>query len=409
MVPSGTDHRITPPTSDAAGDWAAMSDPDPTPTSFRDEFKDAVTPRAVFLVIGVAVIQVAFITSYVGAFHHPEPHGLPISVVAPAADAPQLVKALNGIPGHPVEVTAAPSVAAGTRQLLRRDVFGVLVVDPTAADEQLLEASASGVSASVAVTDVLDAVAARYHRTVVVHDIRPPTPGDRNGLTSFYLVIGWIVGGYLVASILGISTGSRPANARRATLRLGAIAVYALVTGLVGAIVVGPILHALPGPTIQLGLLGALVIFCAGAFAMALLVVAGTIGIGLAIIVFVVLGNPSAGGPYAWQLLPPFWRDIGPWLPSGAGTAAARGIAYFGSTAITSNLLVIAAYGVVGVGVVYLVLLDVGHQLIDLPRMARREDGSAEVGGRDGDGDGDGDNADAGAGDDADAGAGATG
>jgi len=63
----------------------------------------------------------------------------------------------------------------------------------------------------------------------------------------------------------------------------------------------------------------------------------------------------------------------------------------------------------VGVGVVYLVLLDVGHQLIDLPRMARREDGSAEVGGRDGDGDGDGDNADAGAGDDADAGAGATG
>ena len=84
------------------------------------------------------------------------------------------------------------------------------------------------------------------------------------------------------------------------------------MTGMAGAIVVGPVLHALPGPTLQLGLLGALVIFCAGAFAMALLVVAGTIGIGLAIIVFVVLGNPSAGGPYVWQLLPPFWRDIGP-------------------------------------------------------------------------------------------------
>jgi hypothetical protein len=347
--------------------------------SFWDEFKDAVTPRAVFLVIGVAVIQVAFITSYVGAFHHPEPHGLPVAVVAPAADAPQLVKALNGIPGHPVQATAAPSIAVGTRQLLRRDVFGVLVVDPTATSEQLLEASASGVSASVAATDVFDQVAARYHRTVVVHDIRPPSPGDRNGLTSFYLVIGWIVGGYLVASILGISSGSRPANARRATLRLGAIAVYALVTGMAGAIVVGPILHALPGPTYQLGLLGALVIFCAGAFAMALLVVAGTIGIGLAIIVFVVLGNPSAGGPYAWQLLPPFWRDIGPWLPSGAGTAAARGIAYFGSTAITSNLLVIAAYGVVGVVVVYVVLLDVGHQLLDLPKAARRVGGGDDA------------------------------
>ncbi len=181
---------------------------------FRDEFRDAVTPRAVFLVIGVAFIQVAFITSYVGAFHHPEPHGLPVAVVAPAADRPALLQALNGIDGHPLQATAADSVAAGTRQLLRREVFGVLVVDPSATREQLLEASASGVSAAVAVTDVLDQVATHLHRTIVVRDIRPPSSGDRNGLTSFYLVIGWIVGGYLVASILGISTGSRPANAR---------------------------------------------------------------------------------------------------------------------------------------------------------------------------------------------------
>jgi len=372
MVPTATGAGVTPRGAPGAGDWPTMGAAERGRTSFWDECRDAVTPRAVLLVIGVAFIQVAFVTSYVGAFHHPQPHALPISVVAPAADAPQLVRALNGIPGHPVEVTAAPSVAAGTRQLLRRDVFGVLVVDPAATHEQLLEASASGVSAAVAVTDVIDAVAARYHRTVVVRDIRPPSSGDRNGLTSFYLVIGWIVGGYLVASILGISTGSRPANARRATLRLAAIALYALVTGMAGAVVVGPVLHALPGPTFQLGLLGALVIFCAGAFAMALLVVAGTIGIGLAIIVFVVLGNPSAGGPYAWQLLPAFWRDIGPWLPSGAGTAAARGIAYFGSTAITADLLVVAAYGVVGTAVVYLVLLDVGHQLVHLPGSTRR-------------------------------------
>ena len=294
-------------------------------------------------------------------------------MVAPAQVRTQLVDGLNAIPGRPVRAAAVPSVAAGTRELLRRDVYGVLVVDPSAPDERLLEASASGVSASVALTDVIDLVAARYHRTVTVHDLRPPAPGDRNGLTSFYLVVGWIVGGYLVASILGISAGSRPANARRATVRLGAIACYALVTGMAGALIVGPLLHALPGPTVPLGLLGALVIFSAGATAMALLVVAGTVGIGLAILLFVVLGNPSAGGPYAWQLLPPFWRDIGPWLPSGAGTAAARGIAYFGSTAIGGNLLVLAAYGAAGIAVVYLVLLDVGHQLLRLPRGAGRE------------------------------------
>ena len=243
---------------------------------------------------------------------------------------------------------------------------------------RLVEASASGVSASQALTEVLDAVGVKLHQKVTVDDIRPPSPGDRNSLTSFYLVLGRIVGGYLVASILGISDGSRPANPQRATVRLTVIAGYALVTGLLGALVVGPLLHALPGPTWSLALLGALLVFCAGAFSMGLQVVAGTIGIGLTILVFVVLGNPSAGGAYSWQLLPGFWRTIGPWIPSGAGTAAARGIAYFGGVAIATNLLVIAAYGLVGIVITYVVLVDVGHQLIRLPDGVPRDEDDRE-------------------------------
>lgn len=343
------------------------------------EFQDAVTVRAVFLVVGVAVIQLAFITSYVGAFHRPVPHRLPVAVVAPPDERARLVAALNGIAGAPLEAAAVPSVAAGTGELLRRSVYGVLVVAPGSSGARLIEASAGSVSAAQALTDVFDAVGAALHRSVTVHDIRPPAPGDRNGLTSFYLTIGWIVGGYLVASILGISNGSRPANPQRATVRLLVIAVYALVTGYLGALVVGPLLHALPGPTWSLALLGALLVFAAGAFAMALQVIAGTIGIGITIVVFVVLGNPSAGGAYGWPLLPTFWRVIGPWLPSGAGTAAARGIAYFGGVAIATDLLVIAAYGVVGILAVYVVLVDVGHQLVRLPDRARRR--AVEAGG----------------------------
>ena len=338
------------------------------------EFKDAVTLRAVLLVAGVAVVQLAFITSYVGAFHHPVPHRLPVAVTGPPADVVRLVHALNAIHGEPLHATAVLSVTSGTDLLLRRSVYGVLVVDPTSTHYTVLEASASGVSAAIALTEVLDKVGAELRRTVVIDDIRPPSAGDRNSLTSFYLVIGWIVGGYLVASILGISYGSRPANPHRATVRLGVIACYALVTGLLGAVVVGPVLHALPGHTWSLALLGALLVFSAGAFSMALQVVAGTIGIGITILIFVVLGNPSAGGAYAWELLPAFWRDIGPWIPSGAATAASRGIAYFGGVGIGSDLLVIAAYGLFGVSVVYVVLVDVGHQLVHLPGSVRNKE-----------------------------------
>ena len=366
---------------DPAGAPVVPVTPEEAPAHERErptllgEFKDAVTFRAVLLVIGVAVVQLPFILSYVGAFHRPVPYKMPLAVVAPAGERARIVATLNGIHGTPLQATAVADAAAGTAELLRRDVYGVLVVGPGPGpgDVRLLEASASGVSASQAMTEVLDSVGVTLHRTVTVDDIRPPSPGDRNSLTSFYLVIGWIVGGYLVASILGISDGSRPANPQRATVRLGVIAVYALVTGLLGSLVVGPLLHALPGHTWSLALLGALLVFSAGAFSMALQVVAGVIGIGITIVVFVVLGNPSAGGAYSWQLLPGFWRVIGPWIPSGAGTAAARGIAYFGGVAIATNLAVIAAYGVLGVVVIYLVLVDVGHQLVRMPRRARRD------------------------------------
>src|ERR1035441_10620957 len=108
----------------------------------------------------------------------------------------------------------------------------------------------------------------------------------------------------------------------------------------------GAMAERLPSSTLGLRWLGALIIFAAGAFTTFLMVIAGTIGIGLAILVFVVLGNPSAGGAYAPPPLPAFWRVIGPWLPTGAGTSAVRAVAYFDGVNSTSQALVMAGYGV---------------------------------------------------------------
>jgi len=75
------------------------------------------------------------------------------------------------------------------------------------------------------------------------------------------------------------------------------------------------------------------------------------IGIGLTVLVFVVLGNPSAGGPYQPALLPPFWRALNDALPNGAGTDAVRNIAYFGGHNVTGHLILIASYAVAGAAV----------------------------------------------------------
>ncbi len=69
---------------------------------------------------------------------------------------------------------------------------------------------------------------AAQHRTVRIDDL-VPQPGDYRGRCGFYLVIGWICGGYLVASMLGVVSGARPANARRAAIRL--LSILPMIVG----------------------------------------------------------------------------------------------------------------------------------------------------------------------------------
>lgn len=78
-------------------------------------------------------------------------------------------------------------------------------------------------------------------------DVAPASPQDFDGLSAFYLAVGWCVGGYLCASILAISAGTRPANRQRALIRTGVMALYAIAGGIGGALIIGPVLGALPG------------------------------------------------------------------------------------------------------------------------------------------------------------------
>jgi hypothetical protein len=98
-----------------------------------------------------------------------------------------------------------------------------LIVDPAGTTDRLLVASGGGTSVSGAAHTVITGVEDAQQRTMVVEDLVPLQPGDGRGLIGFYLVIGWIVGGYLVAALLGVSAGSRPATTRRAIFRLGAL------------------------------------------------------------------------------------------------------------------------------------------------------------------------------------------
>ncbi|MEU8522542.1 DUF3533 domain-containing protein [Streptomyces sp. NPDC048577] len=319
--------------------------------TFADELKSAVTPRAALLVVGVLALQLLFITSYVGALHHPQPRNVPFGVVAPQQVSAQLVGRLERLPGEPLAPRTVTDEAAAREQILNRDIDGALLVDPAGTTDTLLVASGGGTVLSSTLQGLFTRIEAADGRTVRTVDVAPASAEDFDGLSAFYLVVGWCVGGYICAAILAISAGSRPADMPRAFIRLATLAVYSALGGLGGAVIVGPVLGALPGSVVALWGLGTLVVFAVGAATLALQSVFGIVGIGLAILLIVVAGNPSAGGAFPLPMLPPFWNAIGPALPPGAGTWVARSLAYFEGNSVTGPLLVLSAWAVAGTAI----------------------------------------------------------
>ena len=171
----------------------------------------APTPRAVTLVLFPAlVLMLAFAFFYVGAFHDPTPHHVPVAVVGPAAVAAQL----NRLPGEPLDARQASSRADALSQINDRKIYGAY--EP--ATNRLFVASAANRATAVALEDTFNRIAAAQRRPAVqVTDVKPLPPKDPNGTAAFYAVIAWMFGGYIAATLIGLigSPRSTSRNAQR--------------------------------------------------------------------------------------------------------------------------------------------------------------------------------------------------
>lgn len=346
------------PVSTADSDKHAIPD---QPETRRDRVRDILSARTLVPAIGVLILQFGFILSYLGAFHAPTAHHIPVTVVAPQHVATQVVDKLNSIEGQPVKATGSTDAAAARLSLQNGETSAVYLVDPTGTNDRLLVASGGGTSVTTAVETLFSTAAQQQQRQLTVDDVVPLNPGDGRGLSGFYLVIGWAVGGYLFASILGIAKGPRPANLPRAFWRVGATVPYAALSGVGGALIAETALGALDGNFWQVAGIGMLVTLSGATVTIALQTLFGVIGIGLTLLIFVILGNPSAGGAYQPALLPPFWRALSGALPNGAATDALRRIVYFGGHGAGQGVAVLAAW-IIGGTMVALAAAAVIHR-----------------------------------------------
>ncbi len=315
------------------------------------------------MVGAVLLLQVAFIASYVGGLHGPSAHHVPVAVVAPPAQVNALTARL-GSASEQVHLFSVPDLAAARKAIVDRDAYGAYA--PGSQGGHLLVASARGAAAAQVLHSVFTPVADAGGGSLQVTDTAPLPSSDPEGLTVFYLVVGWIVGAYLVSAIIGLYRGMTPDGPKDAAVRLATLAGYALVSGAIGMTIVQSGYGYISGSRLALFGIGTLLVFAVASATTALEAAGGIVGTGVAILLFVVLGNPSAGGPWPIRLIAWPWSAIGPWLPNGAATTAAKQAAYFDVHAVMVPLLVLAGYAAAGVAGT-LLLSRRGRPVVDVP------------------------------------------
>jgi hypothetical protein len=302
----------------------------------------APTPKAVAIVLLPAtVLMLAFAFFYVGAFHDPKPHQVPVAVVGPPAAAAQL----SSLPGDPLDARQASSRRDALSRIDDREVYGAYEV----ATNRLFVASAANRATAVALERTFNRVAAAQRRPAVrVTDVKPLPIKDPNGTAAFYAVIAWMFGGYIGATLIGLIGSPRSTSRRRAAARVAALAGFGVVGGVLSVVMLRASFDVFSGHVVAMSAIGALTIFSSGAATAGIQAAAGPAGTGLVILVFVILGNSASGGPFARPLLPGLWSTIGGVLPPGASVDLSRSALFFDGARIAGPILVLVVWAVLG-------------------------------------------------------------
>jgi ABC-2 family transporter protein len=315
----------------------------------------APTPKAVGLaLIPALVLTLAFAFSYVGAFHDPTPHQVPVAVVGP----PEVAEQLDGLPGDPLDSRLASSQSAAISEIDDREVYGAY----DAGTNRLFVASAANRPTALALEETFNAVAAEQGKPAVrVTDVKPLPPKDPNGTALFYAVIAWVFGGYIASTLIGLIGSPRSRSRQRAAARIGALAGYSIVAGILSVVILRACFDVFSGHVVAMSAIAALTIFASGAASAGIQAAVGEAGTALVILGFVILGNAASGGPFARPLLPGFWSTIGGLLPPGAGVDLSRSALFFDGSRIAGAIFVLVGWAVFGTALA----LALGGRIVD--------------------------------------------
>jgi len=309
--------------------------------------------RRMVTVGGVLIaIMVALVIAFALPGIHSAPRDVPIAIVASQPQRAQIEAALDKAGEGVWHYHSAPNAAAAKDQILDRSVYGVFIV--TEGGTKLYYASAASEAVATLLTQTASHLGTAASIPVTATDIRPFTSRDPRGagLAAGALPIalgGWVAAVGIIMLIGG--TWQRLATAGGFAI-LGGFALIGVLYGI----------GTLQGNYFGNSLAAMLAIGATSFLVLGLQRFLKGIGIGIAALILIVLGNPLSGLSSAPELLPHPWGTLGQLLPPGATGTLLRNVSFFDGHAIALPLIILAAWLVVGLSLYGLGTLREGRK-----------------------------------------------
>ncbi|MFG1939513.1 ABC transporter permease [Micromonospora tulbaghiae] len=298
----------------------------------------------------VAAFPLSILVVVVGlmsfSMHKPEPHDIPVAVVAAVPEQAERAAAglragLNGV----ADISVAASVDEARERILARDLVAAYVLPSTPGGEAMLySSSAAGSSQNTMVQTMFRQVAAGQQMPLAVTDVSPLSETDTMGSNSLYVGMSWIMSGFLMLAVL---RGGAP-HIRRLRQFLPILGGWAIGMSTWLWLLFDVIIGAVNGHAPEMIGFGALTIF---AVSLVTAVFTRTFGLAAIVPMMVVLmmaGVPASGGGLSIYMVPEFFRTLQGVLPLPAAVDTARSLVYFGGVGVGRNLAVVAVWAAVG-------------------------------------------------------------
>ncbi|HWG25554.1 ABC transporter permease [Actinospica sp.] len=285
-------------------------------------------------VISALAIGTIFVAVYLAAFHAPSARHEPLGIAAPDTVAAKTELSLNNMAPSAFTFYRYADEAAARQAIAHDEVPAVLLDDSSGM--RLLVAGAQGPSTVSALTG---AVTGAVGHQVPVEDVLPLASGDARGLSVFYAAFGVVLAGFLFAMASYQMAPRLPLTARMISM-----AVFAIMSGVLIALIAHTGFGAIPASFGMVALLVGLLAWAAAAGTGVLLRIFGPLGVSVASIVMLILGNATSGGILPATFLPGWLSPLAQILPPAAAVRGLRGAAYFHDADLANALLTLATW-----------------------------------------------------------------